>query len=175
MMLFGHVAVKLTFWVETNKQLKWRLLVSKTKDKFGSQWLQRLKKKRKETCLHCRRLKRCGFSPWVGKIPWRRKWQPTPEFLPGELHGKRNLMGYSLWGRKESDTTEHTPMPFGHFSKLFGFSQSLSCIHVVQLLCDFLLLICLMSMSFLDQPEEPRSAEEILFLHHRTNTNSGLF
>ena len=93
----------------------------------------------------------------------------------GEVHGQRNLVGYSLWGRKESDTNERTLMPFGHFSKLFGFSWSLSCIHVVQLLCDFLLLICLMSMSFLDQPEEPRSAEGILFLHHRINTNSGLF
>jgi len=42
----------------------------------------------------------------VGKIPWRRKWQPTV-FLPGESHGKRSLASYSLWGRKESDTTEH--------------------------------------------------------------------
>ena len=40
------------------------------------------------------------------KIPWRRKWQPTPVFLPGEFHGQRSLAGYSLWNRKESDTTE---------------------------------------------------------------------
>ena len=40
------------------------------------------------------------------KIPLRRKWQPTPVFLPGEFHGQRNLVGYSPWGRKESDTTE---------------------------------------------------------------------
>ena len=38
--------------------------------------------------------------------PWRRKWQPTPVFLPGESHGQRNLVGYSPWGRKELDTTE---------------------------------------------------------------------
>ena len=38
--------------------------------------------------------------------PWRRKWQPTPVFLPGKSHGWRNLAGYSPWGRKESDTTE---------------------------------------------------------------------
>ena len=44
------------------------------------------------------------FDPWVRKIPWRRKWQPTPVFLPGESHGQRNLVG--PWGRKESDTTE---------------------------------------------------------------------
>ena len=47
-----------------------------------------------------------GFNPWVRKIPWRRKWQPTPVFLPGKSHGWRSLVGYSPWGRKESDTTE---------------------------------------------------------------------
>ena len=46
------------------------------------------------------------FDPWVGKIPWRRKWQPTPVLLPGESHGRRNLMGYSPQGRKELDTAE---------------------------------------------------------------------
>ena len=40
------------------------------------------------------RCKRRGFNPWVGKIPWRRKWQPTPVFLPGEFHGQRSLVGY---------------------------------------------------------------------------------
>ena len=42
----------------------------------------------------------------MGKIPWRRKWQPAPVFLPGESHGQRSLAGCSPWGRKESDTTE---------------------------------------------------------------------
>ena len=46
------------------------------------------------------------FDPWVRKIPWRRTWQPTPVFLPGESHGQRSLAGYSPWGHKESDTTE---------------------------------------------------------------------
>ena len=46
------------------------------------------------------------FSPWVRKIPWRREWQPTPVFLPGEFHGQRILAGYSLWGGKELDPTE---------------------------------------------------------------------
>ena len=50
--------------------------------------------------------RRRGFNPWVRKIPWRRKWQPAPVFLPGEFHGRRSLVGYSPWGRKESDTTE---------------------------------------------------------------------
>ena len=44
----------------------------------------------------------------VGKIPWRRAWQPTPVFLPGESHGQRTLAGYSPWGHKESGTTEAT-------------------------------------------------------------------
>ena len=48
------------------------------------------------------------FSPWVMKIPWRRSWQPTPIFLPGESHGQRSLAGYSPWGHKESDMTEAT-------------------------------------------------------------------
>ena len=47
-----------------------------------------------------------GFDHWVRKIPWRREWQPTPVFLPGELHGQRRLVGYSPWGSKELDTTE---------------------------------------------------------------------
>ena len=50
--------------------------------------------------------RRCGFDPWVRKIPWRRKWQPTPIFLPGESHEQRRVMDYSPWGRKESDMTE---------------------------------------------------------------------
>ena len=46
------------------------------------------------------------FYPWVGKIRWRRKWQPTLVLLPGESHGERSLVGYSPWGHTESDTTE---------------------------------------------------------------------
>ena len=47
--------------------------------------------------------RRCGFNPWVGKIPWRRKWQPTPVFLPGKFLGQKSLMGYSPWNLKESN------------------------------------------------------------------------
>ena len=47
-----------------------------------------------------------GLDPWVRKIPWSRKWHPTPVFLPGEFHGQRSLVGYSPWGHKESDATE---------------------------------------------------------------------
>ena len=52
-------------------------------------------------------VKRHGFEPWVGQISWRGRWQATPVFLPGESHGRRSLMGYSPWGCKESDMTEH--------------------------------------------------------------------
>ena len=54
--------------------------------------------------LQCRR---CRFDPWVRKIPWRRKWQPTPVFLPGKSHGQRSLAGCSPGSHKESDTNEH--------------------------------------------------------------------
>ena len=59
----------------------------------------------KEPASQCRRHKRCRFNPWVRKIPWRRQWQPTPVFLPGESHGQRSLVGYSPWCLKESDMT----------------------------------------------------------------------
>ena len=49
---------------------------------------------------------RTRFNSWIRKIPWRREWQPTPVFLPGESNGRRKLAGYSLWGHKKSDTTE---------------------------------------------------------------------
>ena len=60
----------------------------------------------KEPTCQCRRYKRCGFDPWLQKILWKRKWQPTPIFLPGEFHGQRSLAGYSQWDCKELDTTE---------------------------------------------------------------------
>ena len=62
----------------------------------------------KEPVCQCRRRKRHEFNPWVRKIPWRRAWQPTPVFLPGESHGQRSLVVYSPWGHKELDTTGET-------------------------------------------------------------------
>ena len=47
-----------------------------------------------------------GLIPWVGKIPWRRAWQPNPVFFPGEFRGQRSLGSYSPWGHKELDRTE---------------------------------------------------------------------
>ena len=67
---------------------------------------------KKFTC-QCRRRR---FDSWVRKIPWRRKWQFTPVFLPGKFHGQRSLAGCSPWGHKESDMTEHARIisPWGH-------------------------------------------------------------
>ena len=64
--------------------------------------------------LKYRRGRGCKFDPWVEEIPWGRKWQPTPVCMPGKSHGQRSLMGYSLWGPKESDTTERLSMHTYH-------------------------------------------------------------
>ena len=72
----------------------------------------------------------CSWVPsLVGKIPWRRECQPTPIFLPGQIHGQRSLAGYSLWGLKESDTTEWLTL----FLSLSG-SQT------IEKYCDVILL-----------------------------------
>ena len=73
----------------------------------------------------------CRFNPWVRKIPWRRKWQPTPVFLPGESHGQRSLGGYSPRGHKESDMTEVLSM---HARKMMSYS---SCITYVFVACFY--------------------------------------
>ena len=65
----------------------------------------------KKSACQCRKCKRCRFNPQDGKMPWKRKWQPTPVFLPGESHGQRSLAGYSPWGRKKSDRTEQLSTP----------------------------------------------------------------
>ena len=67
----------------------------------------------------------CGrrrFTPWVRKIPWRRKWQPTPVFLCWKSHGQRSLMGYSLWGRRgvgHDLQTKQQPQLTHHMSQNF--------------------------------------------------------
>ena len=72
----------------------------------------------KESAPQCRRH---GFDPWVRKIPWSRKWQPTPVFLPGKSHGQRSLVGYSLWIIKQSHTTDCLK---NYFSNIFCHSRS---------------------------------------------------
>ena len=62
----------------------------------------------KGSACQCRRCKRHRSHPWVRKIPWSRKWKPTPVFLPGKFHGWKSLVGYSPWGFKDVDVTERT-------------------------------------------------------------------
>ena len=62
------------------------------------------------------------FTPWVGKIPWRRKWQPAPIFLPGKLRGQRSLMGYGPWGRSQAQLNTHTHTP--SWGRVFLLKQS---------------------------------------------------
>ena len=75
----------------------------------------------KESTCQCRRH---GFNPWVGKIPWRMKWQSTPVLLPGKSHGQMCLISYSPWGLRESDTTEQIHFQFLSLSAFFTLQLS---------------------------------------------------
>ena len=87
---------------------------------------------KKSTCQY-RRCKRCGFDPWVGKMPWRSKGQPTPVFLPGKSHGQRSLACYSPWGGqrvRRDRVTEHTegqPLNRSELSSLSWLVNFSSC------------------------------------------------
>ena len=69
----------------------------------------------KESISKCRSLRRCGFDPCVGTIPWRRKWQPSPVFLLG-FYGQKSLADYSPWGHKEWDMSEWLSMHIHKYS-----------------------------------------------------------
>ena len=75
----------------------------------------------------------------MGKIPWRRAWQPTPVLLPGESHEQRSLVIYSPWGRKEPDMTEVTEYP--HVDKiLFSYLKDIILSLIIML---FFLILCI--------------------------------
>ena len=97
---------KITADGDYNHKIKRRLLPGGSDSKIG--------------CLQCGRP---GFNLWVRKIPWRRKWQPTPVLLPGKFHWWRSLVGYSPWGHKESDMTEQF-----HFHWKKSYDKSTQCI-----------------------------------------------
>ena len=94
-------------------------------------------------CLQCRKPE---FNPWMRNISWRRKWQPTPVFLSGESHGQRSLVGYSLWGHKESDRTECLALLFrfhSRFTMLCSFqvyNKELLNIYMISILFPYRLL-----------------------------------
>ena len=101
--------------------------------------------------LQCRKP---GFYPWVGKIPWRRKWQPTPVFLPGESHGCRSLVGYSPWGHKESDMTERLHFHFQCF--LCVAVQFSSVAQSCPTLCDPIITARQASLSITNSQSSPK-------------------
>ena len=74
---------------------------------------------------HLPAMRETWFNPWVGKIPWRRKWQPTPVLLPGKSNGQRSLVGYSSRGSKESNTTER--LHFHFLELVMGQGSLASC------------------------------------------------
>ena len=78
----------------------------------------------KESAYRCRRCKRCGFDPWVRKISWSRKWQPTPVFLPRKFNGQRSLAGYSPWGRRVRRDWAHIHIYNIKFTILTTFKSS---------------------------------------------------
>ena len=94
----------------------------------------------KESTCQCRRLERLAFDPWVRKIPWRRKWLPTPLFLPRKFHGQRSLVDYSSWGHKELDTTEWLTLSLFFFS-IHCLIGSFSFLQIVAI--DWLEISCL--------------------------------
>ena len=96
----------------------------------------------KECACQCKRHRKHGFDPLIGKICWKRKWQSTPVFFPGQFHGQRSLVDYSPWGHKVSDMTEHLnahtgtltapllqiPSPYFHSPKIVRKAFSLNSI-----------------------------------------------
>ena len=78
----------------------------------------------KQSACQCRRHNRLGFVLWVRKIPWSRKWQPTPVFLPGKFHRQKSLVGFRPWDHKELDTTEHTHTHVGWTYRLAYWVKS---------------------------------------------------
>ena len=91
-------------WSQQIQTCFWNLPVDPSLGHLYSTWFNELYAHwriwmAKRMCLECRR---CRFDHWVGKIPWRRKWQPIPAFLPGESHGQRSLVGCSLWGSQRA-------------------------------------------------------------------------
>ena len=96
-------AIRKIFFVENLKMVrKWTKSWCVFNYYCASAGLSRWLIGKESTCQY----RRQSFSAWVAKIPWRRKWQPTPVFLPGKFHGQRSLAGCHPRGRKESDTTQ---------------------------------------------------------------------
>ena len=93
---------------------------------------------------------RSGFDPWVGKIPWRKEWLPTPVFLHGKSHAQRSLEGYSPWGCKVSDPTEHIGVP--RFCLSRGLCPDCSCDYLMSFRLELKPSFCRKVVSFIFCP-----------------------
>ena len=93
----------------------------------------------KEDTWQCRRWRRCGFYPWVRNIPWRRTWQPTSVFLPGESHGQRSRAGYSPWGCKETRLKQLSMhRPKWHHHSWYCFSHDKQVFRIESILWNYI-------------------------------------
>ena len=102
------------------------------------------------------------FNPWVRKVLWRRKWQSTPVFLPGESHGQRSLVGYSPWGCKESGTTEWLSLSTNNSPRADGF--------VGEFYQTFREKLTLIFLKLLQNISEEETLGLILCGHHHPDT-----
>ena len=80
--------------------------------------------------------KRPGFDPWVQKMPWRRKWQPTAVFLLGKSHGQRSLAGYNPCGCKESDMKQQQQQKISKNTRYY----LVQLVPAVRVICPFLIV-----------------------------------
>ena len=105
-----HIHLSVTFWIS--------FPVKSLQSMGVPRWLTG-----EESSCQSRRHGKHGFNPRVRKIPWRRKWPPTPVFLPGKPHGQRSLAGHSAWACKELDATEQArrPVLYSKFTLVFYF------------------------------------------------------
>ena len=97
-------------------------------------------------------MKEPGFSPGLGKIPWRRTWQAPPAFLPGGSHGQRSLDGYSPWGHRQSDTTEQLTISLFKIClnfKICDFSVRLVTSNIEVIYMGAYLSVCIFKLSSL--------------------------
>ena len=99
-----------------------------------------------------------GFYPWVRKIPWSRKWQLTPILLPGKSHGMRSLAGYSPWGHKESDRTEHARIESGNLSHPNSLSTCVCGLPGTLLSWTISLIYCMLTVKCSSQRTGRKSA-----------------
>ena len=125
------------------KQLFWEQHWKQVTQGGLSRWLSG-----KESACQCRRCKRCGFDPWVGKIRWRRKRQPSPVFLPGESHGQGSLVSYSPWGHSSRTwLSNYHPLTLTTMNIFHTSNNSENCwplsLQILTLPCSFFALLWL--------------------------------